>query len=152
MLRGDIISVKKDGFDHVGLCAGVANGVDYVVHNSRAQGLVVLDTLVDFAAGQRFTLVSVGGDATAVDRALSFLGKKYDLFAFNCEHAVSLAKTGVPTSPQLQKALARSGIAAVVLAGLGLAYAHYRPSFDSSVGANGGFRKSNGRFAKAPIL
>ena len=49
-------------------------------------------------------------------RALSLVGKKYDLLTFNCEHAANLAQVGKAESPQVR------GFVVIALALIGLAF------------------------------
>jgi hypothetical protein len=79
-----------------------------------------------------------GQETLVVQRALALVGRKYDLFAFNCEHAANLAANGRAESSQLQ-GMVRLGLA---VAGLMLVNQN-----GSAVDENGYRRDASGRFA-----
>jgi hypothetical protein len=117
---GDMIAIGRPGYKHVGIYIGLwrFNG-PCVVHNSKRGG-VILSTFSDFADNsQVFIHQKAVGDflerQTIVQRALSLLGTKYDLLKFNCEHAATMAQSGVARSPQI------AGYAVLALITLGLA-------------------------------
>jgi uncharacterized protein YycO len=86
---------------HVGIYASGRG----VVHNHKSC-CVQLTDLQTFSGGKPVRGISrvVGSwvqQEQAVQRALSLIGKPYNLLNFNCEHAAYYAQTGVPKSPQL---------------------------------------------------
>ena len=105
-----MIAVKRFGYTHVGIYVGprTLDGRD-VVHNDKSKG-VVLATLADFSGEAAVVLHKPAtGDyfqreATA-NRAFSLIGKEFDLFRFNCEHAANFIQSGQAKSPQLEGAL-----------------------------------------------
>jgi hypothetical protein len=106
---------------HRGIFAGWNDrGQQSVIHNPKG-GCVKYDTLEVFANGQRVTRINQPA-RTALERNLilaraqSQLGKPYDILNFNCDHLVTYALAGVPSSPQLQLAV---GVLALV--GIGFA-------------------------------
>jgi len=90
---------------HVGIYAGVRG----VVHNHKSC-CVQLTSLQAFSGGRPIRVTSrVAGSwfeqEQVVQRALSLVGKPYNLLNFNCEHAAYYAQTGEAKSPQLGFAL-----------------------------------------------
>jgi len=103
---GDIIGVAKFGYRHVGVYAGPRFDRRDVVHNNKFGG-VVLSSFAEFSGGSPvYIQQKASGDyfdrEIIKQRALSLLGKKYDLLLFNCEHAATFAQSGQAKSPQLQ--------------------------------------------------
>jgi hypothetical protein len=104
---GDMIRVDRPLYRHVGIYVGQrAFDPRDVIHNDKGGG-VVLSTLADFSAGSAvFIHQPAAGDIfereAIVQRAFSLLGIKFDLLAFNCEHAATFAQSGKSESPQLQ--------------------------------------------------
>lgn len=88
-----------------------------VIHNDKDGGVRVV-RLSEFAAGQRVEVVwrarSRPEGRMIRERALSLIGRRYDLMNFNCEHFANYAQTGVPSSPMLI-GLATLSILGVVL-------------------------------------
>jgi hypothetical protein len=103
---GDIIRIQYPGFMHVGVYVGAQDfRGGCVVHNSKLGG-VILSTLDEFSGGaQIFIHRKATGNwfqlEAVAHHALSLLGKKYDLLAFNCEHAANWAQQGKAESPQI---------------------------------------------------
>ena len=102
----DIVGIQYPGFVHVGVYVGPRwFGGPCVVHNSKFGG-VILSTLEEFSGKAQ---IFIRQKATClwyqrgeiVQRALSLLGKKYDLLKFNCEHAAYYAQRGKAESPQI---------------------------------------------------
>jgi Lecithin retinol acyltransferase len=94
------------GFYHYGIYVGHRWPYGHaVVHNSKNEGVQLIH-LSTFADGQPITIKDRLTDWRAQEmvaqRALSLLGKQYDLTLFNCEHAANYAQKGIPASPQLQ--------------------------------------------------
>lgn len=106
---GDAIRIERFGYNHVGVYVGQRRGIeDAVVHNDKGIG-VVLCTLSQFADGKVLHLhnASQGNEferEQIAERALSLLGKKFDLITFNCEHLVNYAQNRNAESPQMQTA------------------------------------------------
>ncbi|MBK9002191.1 MAG: lecithin retinol acyltransferase family protein [Myxococcales bacterium] len=68
-----------------------------VVHNSKVQHGVVIDSFGRFCSSQAVTIerrAVPGYESAVVQRALALVGSKYDLLGFNCEHMVNLAQSG----------------------------------------------------------
>jgi hypothetical protein len=115
--------LRRPGFPtyHDGIYVGPSSlyGED-VVHGDKAAGVVRLVRLSEFAAGQRAEVVSRARsrqDGWAIrQRALSLIGRRYDLLNFNCEHLANYAQTGVPFSPLVGGAIA-VGIVGLILLG-----------------------------------
>ena len=105
---GDVVSAPRGPINHVGIFTDVGT----VISNSGRRGCVVEETLDEFAAGSLIRRVGYLGRLAphvVVARARSQLGRRYNLFASNCEHLVHYAH-GLPRrSPQL--------VAASVVAG-----------------------------------
>ena len=82
------------------------------------------DVLETFAEGQQVTLFkrvakSIQEQNLVLARAHSLLGKEFNVLNFNCDHLVTYALAGVPTSPQLGAVvgvLALAALASVALA------------------------------------
>lgn len=90
---------------HYGICTGRGpDGELWFVHNT-SDGGVVHTTRKGFA-GNRLIVVEThaapGTDQVVVARALSLVGRRYDLLSFNCEHTANLAATGKAESQQVQ--------------------------------------------------
>jgi hypothetical protein len=117
---GDVVKRPGPwGTDHLGLFAGVdVLGRQWVIHNAKYE-CVKWDLLESFAAGSSVSLVRRAPNdhegAVFVARAQSFLGRRFDLVNFNCEHFVSCATAGNAVSPQLRSAV----VGLAVLATLG---------------------------------
>ena len=104
--NGDMIEVVGPFPCHVGVYAAGRG----VIHNSKG-GFVQLTDAATFSGGKPMRAIwRVGGtwydQEAAVNRAMSLIGRPYDLLNFNCEHAAYYALTGKPRSPQLGFALA----------------------------------------------
>jgi hypothetical protein len=109
---GDKIYVQRLGYRHVGIYVGprFAKGKNgCVVENDRESGGVILSDLTEFSDGNTTHLESRVArnyyeQELIAQRAMSLLGKKFDLLTFNCEHAANWAQTGNAESPQIQHA------------------------------------------------
>ncbi len=64
-------------------------------------GAVRLDPFEVFRPTGEFTIGKPAPEDAVAQRTLDLLGRTYDLFGFNCEHAANLAQTGSAESPQL---------------------------------------------------
>jgi hypothetical protein len=75
-----------------------------VIHASKTLGHVVEESLENFTEGRSVLVESLPGmwqGQAIVGRARTYLGRRYELGNFNCEHLVTLALGGKPDSPQL---------------------------------------------------
>lgn len=114
---GDKLSTPLPaGFKHVGIFAGPLPGFRRaVIHNSKRNGRVVVEEWEEFCEG-RCSLearAKPGKGGAVVERALTYLGRQYNLWKFNCEHFANKVQTGEATSPQLAAGV---GIVGVVIA------------------------------------
>lgn len=103
-----MIGVNRTFYNHVGIYVGRQPFGGEVLHNDKVGG-VILSSLAEFSNGKFIYLHKKGPDdyfaqVTVVSRALSLLGRKFDLLTFNCEHAANFAQAGETKSPQLQLA------------------------------------------------
>lgn len=116
---GDMIQASRGIYNHVGIYVGPTWDGRDVIHNAKG-GCVELISLSEFANGAPvYRRIAAPDDyfqqQAIVERAMSLIGKKYDLIKFNCEHFATLAQTGRAASPQLA-GLALLGILGVFLA------------------------------------
>jgi hypothetical protein len=101
---GDVIFVRRGFYRHAGVYVGSRPGdCRDVVHNDKAKG-VLLSNLAIFSGGAGVGLhMPAAGNCfqkqAAANRALSLLGRKYDLWKFNCEHE---AEAEVSFWPQME--------------------------------------------------
>lgn len=146
---GDKIWVRGPfGTRHYGIYIGwyeLRRGVfeHCVVHNSKVQHGVVIDTLARFTSGKDFFIESravEGYEDVVVKRALAYYGSKYDLLGFNCEHMVNLAQNGEHKSQQLRNAV---GVAAVAAIAAAFVSSGERPRYDRKVKR---WRNAQGQF------
>jgi hypothetical protein len=104
---------------HYGIFVGSTRGFFRgVVHNAKGLG-VVLSEFDEFATGHPVVIETrvTGGwwaQRQVAHRALSLIGRSYDLVNFNCEHAATWAQSGEAKSPQVGGYL----LAALLLVGL----------------------------------
>lgn len=104
---------------HYGIYVGsTREALRGVVHNAKGLG-VVISELEEFAAGHAVVVETrvMGGwwiQRRVAQRALSLLGRNYDLMNFNCEHAATWAQSGEARSPQVSGYV----LAALLLVGL----------------------------------
>lgn len=91
---------------HRGIFAGFDfAGRAWVIHNAKDQ-CVKWDLLEVFAEGQTVSFLKRVARNTyeqnlIIARATFLLGRKFDLWKFNCDHFVTYALAGVAKSPQL---------------------------------------------------
>lgn len=119
---GDKLQASRGLYYHYGIYVGHCGpyGED-VVHNDKDGGvrLVHWET---FAAAQPVEVVwrapSWYAGWMVRGRAVSLLGKQYDLLNFNCEHLANYAQSGAPASPQLAGIVVLSIVGALALAAI----------------------------------
>lgn len=82
-----------------------------VIHNTVPGGVQYV-AFADFANGDVFIeqRAPAGREDIVIWHARRLLGTQYDLLAFNCEHFANLVVTGKKESPQLQRAVAWTGL------------------------------------------
>lgn len=139
---GDKCWVQGKWKMHYGVCVGHdSRGEPLFVHNTQAGGVVLSDRL-GFAGRRTINIASRAGPGQALvvaERARSFVGKKYDLLFFNCEHVANLATTGRAESPQVQQGVGWSILGLLALAAIN--------NNGTQVDQRGYRRDANGRFA-----
>lgn len=115
---GAKIGVSEFFYTHV----GVYLGNDQVFHNHWRNGAEII-SLREFANGKSFAVLSQGAVniAALYQRAqhLLSLRRAYDVLRYNCEHAASFVREGVPSSPQILF----YGAVSLIAMGIGLASA-----------------------------
>jgi hypothetical protein len=100
---GAVISVWHLLYWHKGIVSRVWPSA-MVIHNSKSHGRVVEEHIDQFSEGQRPQVVwrpESWQAAFVVSRARTFLGQRYELTKFNCEHLVTAAQGVKPNSEQL---------------------------------------------------
>lgn len=120
---GTVVLVPVFGlFDHTGIVSDRRyGGKPLVISNSSRSGGVAEEPWDTFAQGGDVSLVGYPGRLpwnVVLHRARSFIGSRYGLMSWNCEHFVRFAHGLKPWSPQVAVTM---GI--VFLAGIGLAAA-----------------------------
>ncbi len=119
--KGDMIWCQGPyGTKHVGILADSQG--EYVYNNSKLHSRVVLESRYAFSGDQPCYLirrVQAGYKDRAIQRAHSLLGTPYHLLHFNCEQYANYVHYGIPTSPQLQEAIAWTAVAAMSLFAIG---------------------------------
>lgn len=117
---GDKVRVRADfGFYHYAIYVGPCGpyGED-VVHNEKG-GRVVFAYFHDFADGRDVEVAQRAARSweereAIVRRAISLLGRRYDLVNFNCEHFANYAIAGVLRSETI------AALVALAFVGIGL--------------------------------
>jgi len=145
--QGDKCWVQtRTGKKHYGICTGFDHaGSPWFAHNTSYFGVVHTDR--KGFAGHRVIHIEqrapVGYEAMVAARALSLVGREYNLLRFNCEHAANLAATGKAQSKQVQDGLALAGLGTMALAALVAALNENGTRVDG-----GGYRRDrSGHFA-----
>ena len=99
---GEVISIwHPQGYQHLGIYSGQGTAI----HASKDFGCVVENPLYEFAGGRQ---IRRHGTSTrlqpwlVVENARRQIGRRYQLFSYNCEHFVREVSGFAPTSPQLQ--------------------------------------------------
>ena len=119
---GDRIVVSKSGWNivqHHAVFFGLANGEAVVAENKEGRG-VILTRLDDFLAdaGRITRIVRFSGtyqqQVAVMNRVKARLGRRYDLWKYNCEHFVNEVLHFRAMSPQVKAV----GAAAAFVGGL----------------------------------
>ena len=112
-LPGDIVSRRKGPVMH----KGIALGDGQVLHNTPLRGEHV-STEREFSRGRRLRVERLdGAERKRVLQAVRTASShRYHLFANNCEHTVSRARTGVAGSQQLKAWALGLGLGALAFA------------------------------------
>ncbi len=128
VLPGDVVLRRKGPVMH----KGIALGDDRVLHNTPFRGEHV-SSMEEFRRGKTVRSRRLGETQRA--RALYHAqgaakggSRRYNLFRNNCEHTVSRATTGTPSSPQLV------AVAAGVVAGAAVLVAIRHPVAAAAIG------------------
>lgn len=115
---GSVISVDFGAYRHYAIAASGPYGTTAIAPSGRTSKVVEepLDSLI--ARGKDFRIEPMWGNfdgKTVVARARQLLGRKYNLWFFNCEHFVRLVHGLKPKSPQLRAAVAATSTILVLL-------------------------------------
>lgn len=100
---GTVIATVKGGFWHV----GVYSNIGTVISNSRCSGGVIEESLNAFCNGKQIKILGYPSQLPPFEviyRARQLIGKKYNVFNYNCEHFVREVHGLKPESPQLNQA------------------------------------------------
>lgn len=104
-------------FYHVGLLTSdIANGVPTVISNSQRNGGVAEEPMADFGDVGSIRVLGYWSDLNSeevLQRARRYLGSKWSLTGWNCEHFVRAAHAVKVESPQLRFWLSIVGITAL---------------------------------------
>lgn len=116
---GTAVAVSFGFYRHVGIVSDrMLDGVPLVISASKRRGLTAEEPWAEFCGGRAVTTLAIETELPAVEvlaRARSCLGRRWDLFFWNCEHMVRFAY-GLPhQSPQVRK-WARRAAAAIAVA------------------------------------
>lgn len=116
---GSVVHVFVGPFKHPGIVTDrIWNGAPMVVSNSLRSGGTYEEPWTLFA-GRRTVYVGGGpGHLPAwqvVQNARALVGRRWNLFSFNCEHFLTAALGLKPHSPQLQAAGFIAAVGAVVI-------------------------------------
>ncbi len=100
---GTVLKIYCGTFFHYGI-------VDYfgrVIHNSKKNKNVVVETLSKFCEGKKPSISKITSENTAlaIEKATKSIGAKYDLFSANCEHFVRFCHGKKIKSHQIQIAV-----------------------------------------------
>lgn len=102
---------------HYGVCIGHDHRGPRFVHNSAEAGRVTVASFDVFTGGQPLRIderAPAGSGPRVADAALSWVGQRYDVFRFNCEHFANLVTEGRAHSPQVLRGLFAGGVMALV--------------------------------------
>jgi hypothetical protein len=131
------------GIRHAGVYVGPYGAFDHaVVHNSKRDGMVVVEDLSAFGPYGVAQSAPPGRGWSVREAALRLRGTRYDLFTFNCEHFASFVQEGKARSPQLAGGLLLGGVLSLLGLAAGLAP---RGTYDPVVDRR---RDSKGRFTR----
>jgi hypothetical protein len=104
---------------HYGVCTGHdTDGEPWFVHNTR-EGGVVHTTRKGFAGNRPIEVeqrATPGHESAVATRALTYVGRQYDMLFFNCEHLANLVVNGEAESKQVQQGLLWTAVATAFLA------------------------------------
>lgn len=105
---GDVVSIQLGIIEHFGVVSDkYINGVPCIISNSHKKGMVVEESIQEFANGRAITVHQYSGSLNPIQiisRARSRLGESYNLIKWNCEHFIRWATGLEPKSPQVRRA------------------------------------------------
>jgi len=110
-IPGGVLRVysKRRGVWHFGIPAFPSPSGPMVMHGSKDRGVFALTSYEEFAEGQptQYTWIpeSLEQQQAVLSRAESMIGRPFRLLNANCEDFVNGIITGLPRSPQREKAL-----------------------------------------------
>jgi uncharacterized protein YycO len=116
---GDELVVPKSNWDiiqHHALYIGYDHlGIHWIIHNVVGVGVTLITVDDFFTQVDKITQVIRFTDSNSerkvlVQKALTRIGKPYNLINYNCEHFINEVKTGVASSPQVKAGLAFGGV------------------------------------------
>jgi len=141
---GDVCWVQATK-KHFGICVGVGPDRKHWFVHATPEGGVVCTTRKGFAGYRPVKVARPASPAkrqTIAKRAMSQVGRPYNVAFANCEHLANWAATGKAESPQLQRGVLLTGAAAAAVWGLSSLLGDKTWEDD-----NGYRRDSKGRFA-----
>lgn len=104
------------GMDH--------QGTEWIAENYKFRGVRLVKAIDYFQKGKLIKVRKFHGSyrdrIQAVKRALSLLGKPYDLIDFNCEHYAEYVQNGKPQSEQVNRVMGALKVAAAAILIIGL--------------------------------
>lgn len=110
---------------HHAIYLGVDNlGTEWIAENYKFKGVRLVKATMYFQKGKLIKVKKFHGSyqqrISAVKRALSLLGKSYDLIDFNCEHYAEYVQNGKAKSEQVQQVVdaLKFAAAAALIVGL----------------------------------
>ena len=101
---GDTLYIKMIGYYHYGIYVGKGN----VIHNSKVNQKVCCEPLNEFSGGRSIRVepnITSDNREQAVQTAMLWQNKPYDLFSNNCEHFVKIVHGLEKHSEQIERAL-----------------------------------------------
>lgn len=111
---GDVLRVRVSGFvEHEGIITETGR----VISNSRRRGGVYEESVRDFSGGRQ--ILNVGrlsnlAPETVIARARERLGRRYQVYQYNCQHFVRDCYGLRTESPQKKLAIGAAAIALLV--------------------------------------
>lgn len=143
--QGDKCWVQQNK-KHYGVCTGFGtDGELWFVHNT-IKGGVVHSTRKGFAGNRPIVVeqhAAAGFEQIVAARALSLVGRNYNMLSFNCEHLANLAVNGTAESKQVQAGMAFAGLGTMFFAVVAAVVNENGTSTDE----NGYRRNGSGQFA-----